>query len=170
MPHLDAGGSALTLYAFWRMKVGEDSWKRLAANEPRIYATAAPVQNDLVRGRVAVAFTGAAGITQQIKNNAPLKIIFPEEGLAAFGAMGNVTSTAKHPNAARVWINYATSKYGSTLMSRTGSYGTHMESPPPEAAGYTFPPQDKVFNISIDQWEKIVANYPKEWRETFERK
>ena len=170
MPHLDAGGSATTLYAFWRMKVAPDSWERLAANEPRIYATAAPVQNDLVRGRTSVAFTGAAGVVTQIQNKAPLKIIFPEEGLAAFGAMGNVTTTAKHPNAARLWINYATSKYGSTLMSKTGSYGTHMDSPPPVAAGYTFPPQDKVFNVSIDDWEKIAANYPKEWREVFEKK
>jgi iron(III) transport system substrate-binding protein len=170
MPHLDAGGSAVTLYAFWRMKVAEDSWTRLAANEPRIYATAAPVQNDLVRGRVSIGFTGAAGIVQQIENKAPLKIIFPEEGLSAFGAMGNVTTTAKHPNAAKVWVNYVTSKYGSTLMSKTGSYGTHMDSPPPQGAGYTFPTQDKVFNISIDEWEKITAKYPTEWREVFEKK
>jgi iron(III) transport system substrate-binding protein len=119
---------------------------------------------------VAIGFTGAAGITQQIDNKAPLKILFLEEGLSAFGAMGNVTRTAKHPNAARVWINYVTSKYGSTLMSKTGSYGTHMDSPPPQAAGYTFPAQDKVFNVSIDQWEKIVENYPREWREVFEKK
>jgi iron(III) transport system substrate-binding protein len=84
--------------------------------------------------------------------------------------MGNVTKTAKHPNAARVWINYVTSKYGSTLMSKTGSYGTHMDSPPPEAAGYKFPPQDKVYTLGIDEWMKVVENYPKEWREVFEKK
>ena len=171
MPHLDAGGSALALYAFWRNKIGPDSWARLAANEPRIQATAIPVQNDLQRGRTSVATVGAAGMLQMIEEQkAPIKIIIPEEGLIAFGAMGNVSKTAKHPNAAKVWVNYVTSKYGSTLMSKTGSYGTHMDAPPPQAAGYVFPPQDKVYTLDIDTWSKIVENYPQEWRAAFEKK
>jgi iron(III) transport system substrate-binding protein len=170
MPHLDAGGSALALYAFWRNKVAPDAWQRLAANEPRIQATAIPVQNDLQRGRTSVATVGAAGMLQLIEDKAPIKIIIPEEGLVAFGAMGNVAKSAKNPNAAKLWVNYVTSKYGSTLMSKTGSYGTHMDAPPPRSGPYVFPPQDQVYTLSIDEWSKIVENYPKEWREAFEKK
>ena len=171
MPHLDAGGSALALYAFWRNKIGPDSLKQLAANEPRIQATAIPVQNDLQRGRTSIATVGASGMLQMIEEQkAPIKIIIPEEGLVAFGAMGNVSATAKHPNAAKVWVNYVTSKYGSTLMSKTGSYGTHMDAPAPQGAGYTFPPQDKVYTLDIDTWSKIVENYPQEWRAAFDKK
>ena len=90
--------------------------------------------------------------------------------MAAFGAMGNVTSTAKRPNAAKVFVNYLTSRRGSTFLSQTGSYGTHPDAPPPTAAGYKFPPQDKVWNIAPDQWDKIHKTWPDEWKTIFNRK
>jgi iron(III) transport system substrate-binding protein len=169
-PSIDAGGSAVTLYAFLRMQVDPDSWTKIAANEPRTYASSAPNVNDLVRGRVALSYGGASSFAEQIENGAPLKIILPTDGMAAFGAMGNVTTTAKHPNAAKVFVNYMTSKRGSTLISKSGSYGTHPDSPPPEAAGYKFPPQDKVWNIAPDQWDRIHETWPAEWKVIFNRK
>jgi iron(III) transport system substrate-binding protein len=170
MPSMDAGGSALTLYSFLRLKVAADYWPRLAANEPRIYATAAPVVNDLVRGRTAVSMSGASGYLQQIKAGAPVKVIFPAEGLAAFGEIGNVTASAKRPNAARLYLSWITSKRGSTMVSRQGSYGTHPAAPPPDEAGYTFPPAGQVWNIRPDEWERYQEAWPREWKQIFERK
>ena len=170
LPHLDAGGSALTLYAFFRNKIGADSWTKLAANEPRIQATTQPIQNDLQRGRTSLATVGVTGAMQMIEDKAPIKIIFPEEGLIGFGCMGNVTSSAKHPNAAKVYMNYITSKYGSTLVSKTGSYGSHMDAPSPRNGSLALPAQDQVFTLGIDEWSKVVESYPKEWRDAFEKK
>jgi len=167
---IDAGGSALTLWAFLRIKVAPDFWQKSAAIEPRTYATIAPVVNDLVRGRVALAYGGASSMTDQIQNGAPLKLVFPKEGMAAFGAMGNVTSTAKHPNAAKVLVNYLTSRHGSGLLAQTGSYGTHPDAPPPTAAGYKFPPPDQVWNIDPDEWDRIHKSWPEEWKAIFNRK
>ena len=170
MPSIEAGGSALTLFSFLRMKIDPQSWQKIAANEPRTYASVAPVVNDLVRGRIAVAYGGASSFAEQIQSGAPLKIILPQEGLAAFGAFGNVSSTAKHPNAAKLFVNYLTSKKGSTLIAKSGSYGTHPDAPPPETAGYKFPPQDQVWNISADQWDKIHETWLEEWKAVFNRK
>jgi iron(III) transport system substrate-binding protein len=170
MPSMDAGGSALTLYAFLRLKVAPDYWPRLAANEPRIYATAAPVVNDLVRGRTAVGLSGASSYLQQIENKAPVKIVFPAEGLAAFGEIGNVTAAARHPNAARLYMNWILSARGSAMVSRQGSYGTHPGAPPPSQAGYAFPPPGQVWTIGPADWEKYQERWPREWKEIFERK
>lgn len=170
MPSIEAGGSALTLFSFLRMKIDPNSWEKIAANEPRTYASIAPVVNDLVRGRIAAAYGGASSFAEQIRGGAPLKIILPQEGMAAFGAFGNVSSTAKHPNAAKLFVNYMTSKRGSTLIAKSGSYGTHPDAPPPEAAGYKFPPQDQVWNISADQWDKIHETWLEEWKVIFNRK
>jgi hypothetical protein len=59
---------------------------------------------------------------------------------------------------------------GSTYISQAGSYGVHPDSPPPQVAGYKFPPQDKVWNISADQWDKIHETWIDEWKATFNRK
>jgi len=170
MQSIDAGGSAITLHSFLRMKVADDAWQRLAKIDPRLYATIAPVGNDLVRGRIGLAYIDANSVTVQIKQGAPLKIVFPSEGLASFGAFGNVTSTAKHPNAARVWIQYMTSKRGSTGIAGTGAYGTHPDAPPPSDAGYKFPTSDRVWTIAPDQWDKIHETWVKEWKEIVPKK
>lgn len=167
---IDAGGSALTLYSFQRLRVGEDAWAKIAANEPRIYASAAPIANDLVRGRISICYCGASAIASQIANGAPLKIIFPTEGLASFGSIGNVTSRAKHPNAARVWMNYVTSKHGSQLVAATGSYGTHSDAAPPSFQGQSYPPPSQVWTIRPDEWEKYHETWPVEWKQVFQQK
>lgn len=167
---VEAGGSALTLFAFLRIKVGSDAWEKLAAVAPRTYATSAPMYNDLVRGRVSAALGTASAFSEAIENGAPLKIMFPKEGMATFGSMGNVTSSAKHPNAGKVWVNFLASKHASKFIAKQGVYATHPEAPRAEAAGYTFPPQNELWNISPDQWDQIQKTWPDEWRKTFEKK
>jgi len=170
MQTVEAGGSALTLFAFLRMKVDPNSWERLAAVEPRTYATSAPMYNDLVRGRIAAALGTASAFSAAIENGAPLKIMFPAEGMSTFGSMGNVTSTAKHPNAGRLWVNFLTSKHAAKFIAKQGVYATHPDAPRAEAAGYTFPPQNELWNISADQWDSIEKTWPDEWRKIFEKK
>jgi len=170
MQAVDAGGSAVTLHSFLRIKVTENAWTMLRDNEPRLQATIAPVVNDLVRGRTPIAYVDANSVVAQTKNGAPLKAIFPAEGVPGFGAFGNVTSTAKHPNAAKLWVNYATSKRGSTLMASGGAYGTHPDAAPPSAPGMTFPPSSQVWTISPDLWDKIQAPWQQEWKDTVLKK
>jgi iron(III) transport system substrate-binding protein len=170
MPNIEGGGAALTLFAFLRMKVDPDSWKKIADLNPRTYPSSAPNVNDLVRGRTSAAYGGLSSFAEQIENKAPLKIIIPEEGMAAFGAMGNVTTTAKHPNAAKLYVQYMTSKRGSSLISKSGSYGTHPDATVPEAAGIKLPAADKVWNISPDEWDRIHETWFNEWKTIFNRK
>jgi iron(III) transport system substrate-binding protein len=165
MQAIDAGGSAVTLHSFMRIKLGENTWAQLRDNEPRLQSTIAPVVNDLVRGRTPLAYVDANSIVAQSKDGAPLKAIFPAEGVPGFGAFGNVTSTTKRPNAAKVWVNYVTSKRGSTLMASGGAYGTHPDAAPPSAPGMTFPPQNQVWTIQADLWDKIQEPWQKEWKD-----
>lgn len=170
MPSIDGGGAARTLFAFLRLEVDPKAWDKIAALNPRTYTSSAPTVNDLVRGRTSIAYGGASSFTEQIENGAPLKIIIPTEGVAAFGGMGNVTTTAKHPNAAKLYVNYLTSKKGSTLISKTGSYGTHPDSPVPIIAGAKLPPQDKVWIVTAEQWDTIHESWFEEWKTVFNRK
>jgi iron(III) transport system substrate-binding protein len=160
---IESGGSALSMHSFLRVKLGEDAWKKLAAVEPRVYPNSAPELNDLVRGRISLGYIDTSSVSSQMAQGAPLAMVFPTEGVPAYGIFGNVTSTAPHPNAARVWMNYLVSKRGSTEMTKSSSYGTHPDAPPPTAPGITYPPQDKVWAISPDQWDKIREPWAAEW-------
>jgi iron(III) transport system substrate-binding protein len=171
MPSIDGGGAARTLFAFLRLEVDPKAWDKVAALNPRTYTSSAPTVNDLVRGRTSIAYGGASSFTEQIENGAPLKIIIPAEGIAAFGGMGNVTTTAKHPNAAKLYVNYLTSKKGSSLIAKTGSYGTHPDAPTPiVAGGVQLPLQDKVWIVTAEQWDTIHESWFDEWKTIFNRK
>jgi iron(III) transport system substrate-binding protein len=165
MQSIDVGGSAFSLQAFLRMHVADDAWPRLAQTQPRLYSAVSTVLTDLVRGRIGIAYIDASSVATQIAAGAPLKLIFPTEGLVGFGVFGNVTTTAPHPNAARLWVNYVTSKHGSTIMATSGAYGTHPDAPPPVAAGIKFPPQDTIWTIDPAKWDEISAPWTAEWKE-----
>jgi iron(III) transport system substrate-binding protein len=160
---IESGGSAMTIHAFLRTKLGEDAWKKFAAIEPRIYPNSAPELNDLVRGRLSIAYIDTSSVSAQMAQGAPLTMIFPTEGVPGYGIFGNVTKSAPHPNAARVWMNYLVSKRGSTEMTKSSSYGTHPDAPPPVAAGFTYPTQSQVWAISAEQWDQIREPWAAEW-------
>ena len=170
MQSIDVGGSAFSLQAYLKMHVADDAWPRLAEIEPRLYSAVSNVLTDLVRGRLGIAYIDASSVATQIAAGAPLKMIFPSEGLIGFGVFGNVTRTAPHPNAARLWVNYVTSKHGSSLMSTSGAYGTHPDATPPVAAGIKFPSQDKVWTIDPAKWDEITQPWTAEWKEVVAKK
>ena len=165
MQSIDVGGSAFSLQAYLKTHVAADAWPRLAQTEPRLYSAVSNVLTDLVRGRIGIAYIDGSSVATQIAAGAPLKMIFPAEGLVGFGVFGNATKTAPRPNAARLWMNYVTSKRGSSLMSTSGAYGTHPDATPPFAAGIKFPPEKSVWTIDPAKWDEIAQPWTAEWKD-----
>ena len=63
-------------------------------------------QNALLNGEASVAFLYTSQVTQALKDNPDLKVVYPEEGLG-FGIMGMfVPSEAPNAKAANEFINY----------------------------------------------------------------
>ena len=167
MPTIDAGGSAFAAQAFIREVVDKDFWPKLKAQEPRIYPSVAPTVTDMVRGEVSVAFSGHSTVLNQSKKGAPAKVIFPAEGLPSFPLTGGVAVSAKNPNAAKLYLNYVTSKRGGTVIAGTGNYGTNADAPIPSEPGLTYPPQSKLWSLDAAHWIKVRDSYSEEWRAIF---
>lgn len=63
-------------------------------------------QNALLNGEVSVAFLYTSQVTQALKDNPDLKVVYPEEGLG-FGILGTfIPSEAPNAEAANEFINY----------------------------------------------------------------
>lgn len=167
MPTIDAGGSAFSVQAFLREVVDPDFWKKLAAQKPRVYPSVSPTVTDMVRGEVSIALAGSTTVLNQRKSGAPAKVIIPEEGLPAFPLSGGVTSSAKHPNAAKLYVNYITSARGGSVIATTGNYSTNPDADIPTGPGVTFPPASKLWSVEANHWIKVREAYSTEWRDTF---
>jgi iron(III) transport system substrate-binding protein len=167
-PSIDAGGSVLTMYSFLRDKVDPDFAKKLAALSPRIYPAVAPLSTDLARAEVAIAMGAIAEPAWlQMKAGAPLRVVFPTEGIASFPAAGGISSTAKNPNAAALFLNWMTSRHGGNVIARGGAYPANPNADRPHLEGLDYPPADQVWNLKIDEWMAERDTRMKEWRETF---
>lgn len=162
---IDAGGSAVSAYTFMRQELGEDFLSDLAANEPRIYPSLAPMVNDLVRGEVVISMTDAGFLMGQKAQGAPVQEIFPEEGIPSFPVAGGVVAGAENPNAAKVFLNWATSVPGSNAVTLSSAYGIHPGADAPTTAD--FPPVDQVWNFSMEDWTALREQYIADWHETF---
>jgi iron(III) transport system substrate-binding protein len=167
-PSIDAGGSVLTLYSFLRDKVDPDFAKKLAALTPRIYPAVAPLSTDLARAEIAIAIGAIAEpAALQMKAGAPLRVIFPSEGISSFPAAGGISSTAKNPNAAALYLDWMTSRHGGNVIARGGAYPANSESDRPHLEGLDYPPANQVWNLKLDEWMAERDVRMKEWRETF---
>ncbi len=164
---IDVGGSAFTLNLFWRDVYDKDFWSKLAAQKPRIYPGVAPAITDMVRGEVSVVALGSPPLVVQISQGAPVRVIFPEDGLPSFPVSGGIPVSVKNPNAAQLLVNWLTSKRGGIAIGNSGAYPANRGAVAPRAGGVAFPPADKVWNVDVDQWEKRRVGYSEDWRTTF---
>jgi iron(III) transport system substrate-binding protein len=164
---IDVGGSAFTLNLYLRAVYDPEFWTKLARQSPRIYPGVAPAVTDMVRGETSLVALGSPPLVAQIAQGAPVRIIFPADGLPSFPVSGGIPVSSKNPNAAMVLVNWLTSKRGGEIIGSSGAYPVNPAAPAPKPSGVAFPPADKVWNISVEQWEKLRISYSEDWRKTF---
>jgi iron(III) transport system substrate-binding protein len=164
---IDAGGTAYSLYFFLRQRFGLGYWQKLAAQQARIVPTASPVVTDLARGETSVAVDPLSLMVAGAATGAPIKIIAPSEGVPSFGISGGIASTAPHPHAAELWMDWLTSKRGAAALAATGAYGILRGEPTPTVAGVTLPPESQIYNIRVADYENARDAYTKDWHQLF---
>ncbi len=132
--------------------LGRAYMEKLAQQDLLIVQDPAGVESVVARGErgLGVPGGGRALITQ---HGAPLRWIVPEEGVAFSIQMLAIPKNAPHPNAARVWVNFALSKPAQEWWNKYGHYTPvredvelerpefHLANLPTLGAGYR-PPQE----------------------------
>lgn len=127
-------GSQYAQYYALKKRLGEDFWKGLAAQEPRFAKSSGALVNDLLTGEIKVAgeLVGYR-VYQSQKEGAPIKGVWPEEGVPIIIAPLAILAQSPHPNAARLFIDFALSKEGQTLFQElVGAYSMRPDVEPLE--------------------------------------
>ncbi|MBX3540589.1 MAG: ABC transporter substrate-binding protein [Chelatococcus sp.] len=161
------GGAAFAAYTFLRQKVSPTYWADLAARKPRIYQSVAPLTTDLARGDLGVAVGSPEPFLLQVQAGAPLKLLFMPEGTPSFPVPGGITATAKHPNAAKVFLDWVTSKRGGDAVAAALAYGINPQSANPTVPGITYPKPSELWSPDLDKWRAENVSARDEWRKLF---
>lgn len=103
------GGSGWIRSQFQRVQFGEDYWKKLAAQKPRVYSSGVPMVDAMIRGEVSVGALLANQAMPKVAEGAPLVCNFATDGVPAKGQYIGIAKTTKAPNAAKLYTDWALS-------------------------------------------------------------
>ncbi|MGQ9732630.1 MAG: extracellular solute-binding protein [Candidatus Zipacnadales bacterium] len=115
----DAGtaGTAYAEYYLLRERFGTIFWERMAKQRPRIHRSVDEVLNDLLNGNVLLAGEMAGyAVLQAQKEGLPIEAIWPKEGVPLIPGPVAILARAPHPNAAKLFVDFALSQEGQKLF------------------------------------------------------
>lgn len=176
----DPGGSvtAFPVYYYWLIanpaEYGEDFVKKLAAQNPIIYATHTQESARIGAGEVSAGVIVDIVAIQQYNLGAPVAFVYPapSPNILQYTA---ISKNAPHPNAARLFMEYISSEEGLAEYKRasgglTGRPDLDQRTPTKYAAEPWYNPPKEYF--VLEDWDKGIQEYrafvPK-WRAMFKK-
>jgi iron(III) transport system substrate-binding protein len=155
-----SGGTTWTTTMFQRQVLGLDYCKAGSAVEPRLYESNGPLATGVVRGEVSVASLLVNASLPLQAEGAPIKIVYPKEGLPITPGMAGIFKTAKNPNAAKLYLNWALSLEGQNVMTEKLGYVSLLKGAksPPGA-----PADAKLWLPDNEEYEKLRDGWIAEW-------
>jgi iron(III) transport system substrate-binding protein len=125
-----SGGTTWTRIMFERQVLGEDYWKKQAATEVVLFPSGAPAADALVRGEISILPSLYNIVFTKQRDGAPVDIVFAPEGMPLNAYAAGVPSTAKSPNAAKLFLNWCLSAEGQAFMIKEQGNLTSLKVPP----------------------------------------
>src|SRR5580704_13554087 len=156
------GTWALTL----RNQYGWDFFEKLAKNNPRVGRSIVDTVTMLNAGESAIAGSGPVGVLlDSLKKGNPLAMVYPTDGTVLIIAPSSIMKGSKHPNAARLFMEFLMSEGASRIWVEHFN-----ESMRPEVAagkGAKSAKDLKIIRPTVAEITKGVPEVIKQWRETF---
>lgn len=111
------GGSAYAQYYLLREEYGASFWRQMAAQRPRLFRSSADTLAALSSGEIDIA-GGILGysVHQAQAAGAPIKAVWPRDGVPMTIGPLAVLSRAPHPHAAMLFMDFALSQKGQQAM------------------------------------------------------
>jgi iron(III) transport system substrate-binding protein len=139
-------------------------WEGLAAQEPKIYGTAVPIQEALLQGEIDVALWGSNALVQSAKaDGASIDWVLVEPGWGP-PAYTYLLGKSAHPNAAQVLANWLATPAGQSAVAKNDiTVLPDVEGTAGDASGLTVLDVERVVEPG---W---LEDSQSRWREAFGR-
>jgi iron(III) transport system substrate-binding protein len=109
------------IIAYWEneLKLG-DTAAKLKANNVRFFEGSGGIIQAVVRGDVLVAELSDIPLHPLLEDGAPIGFVYPKSGTTLTAGVGFVAAKARHPNAAKVLLNWLMTQKGQELLQQYG--------------------------------------------------
>jgi iron(III) transport system substrate-binding protein len=161
-PHVTA--TTLAWQVLMEKLYGPGFLQQFGANAPKLYASTNAMSQAIVSGEIDLGLTNSFGVIQMADSGAPMAGAIPKSTVL-FGGNVAVFAKAPHPNAGRLFVDFACSAEGQSIINVAGAtIPTHPDARAPKAGSLAELSKTHVF--SQPDYKKIIADTPKllaEW-------
>jgi iron(III) transport system substrate-binding protein len=161
-PHVTA--TTLAWQVLMEKLYGPSFLQQFGANQPKLYASTNAMSQAIVSGEIDLGLTNSFGVIQMAETGAPMAGVVPKSTVL-FGGNVAVFAKAPHPNAGRLFVDFACSAEGQSIINVAGAtIPTHPDARAPKAGSLAEFSKSHVF--SQPDYKKIVAETPRllaEW-------
>jgi iron(III) transport system substrate-binding protein len=156
------GTWALTL----RKQYGWDFFEKLAKNNPRVGRSINDTVTMLNAGESMVAGSGPVGtLLDSAKKGNPLALAHPADGSVLIIAPSSIMKGCKHPNAARLFMEFLMSVDASKIWIE--HFNESMRPEVSSSPGVVSAKDLKIIRPTVEEITKGVPEVIKQWRNTF---
>jgi iron(III) transport system substrate-binding protein len=164
--HVGGGGLPWALYYFLRKDIDPDYWAKLAALKPQMFDGGGAVVNAVASGKADLGLVGGSVSYGAIRDGAPLVESMPADGVPGVVFSIAVLKAAKHPNAARLFVNWYLSKEGQAELVRLrGVDSPRKDVDPPPGRNSATPA--RIVVPTVAETQPVRAEWTKQWFEIF---
>jgi iron(III) transport system substrate-binding protein len=152
-------------YALRRL-YGADFWQQFAKQRPRGFDSRAQLFDRLAKGDDRVcALAEYAGYVLFKEKGADIEFVAPSDGLPATPINLGVVNRAPHPEAAKLFVDWALSKRGQNVYQthKILLYGSLRNDAPPMATGKRLSDFKLLLPTDLADFESSHAAFVKEW-------
>lgn len=165
----DSGAQYQQYYALKKI-LGPNYWNEIAKNKPRVYDGAGATSNALLRDEIRLGMLGYCYGVYQYREleKAPIQGVWPEEGVPIVVCPLTIHKSAPHPNAAKLFLDWALSREGQMEMVRlVGAYSGRSDVPPakgnPALSSFK-----KMYVEDIDEYAAGLKSFEEVWKKVIE--
>jgi iron(III) transport system substrate-binding protein len=149
-----------------RKMYGWQFFEKLAKNNPQVGRSINDTVTMLNSGERWIAGSSPNGtLMLSAQKGNPLKMIFPPDGTVLIIAPSGIMKGVKHPNAAKLFMEYLMSVEASKIWVADYNESMRPEVSPP--AGVTSAKDVKTIRPSLEEITKEIPQVIKQWRDTF---
>jgi iron(III) transport system substrate-binding protein len=150
------GGTAYAQYYFLRGLLGKTFWVNLTRNEPIVFDNYGDLGEAAIEGDIDVIaeFSAYKAYEYQVKKGTPIRWINPEEGVPMVPCPVAILNNAKHPEEAKLLLDFLLSKEGQEIIQRTvGTYSVRADVSPLDGK----PRLSELKQLLPESWERYES-------------
>ena len=163
---LPSSGTQAIQWYMLRKLYGDGFWKEFAKQRPRGFDSRVQVFDRLAKGEDKISATAEyAAYTLYKEKGADLEFVAPADGLTATQNMLGLVNKAPHPEAAKLFIDWAMSKRGQTVYQTDKNliYGSVRSDAPPMLTGKRLSDFKLLFPTDWADYLASHDEFVKEW-------